>query len=78
MSKPRVNMTPWRKTKDEIIAIALRKGWFSVPRYLYRAEGLTKKCSELVKEGRLKRDPHHDQADSKNVVYVPLTKEPQT
>jgi hypothetical protein len=65
-----VDMTPWRISKDCIMEIANRKGWFGVPRYLYRAEGMTKKCKELVKEGKLKRARKKDDRDT--MVYVPV------
>jgi len=65
-----VDMTPWRISKDRIMEIADRKGWFGVPKYLYRAEAMAKKCRELVKEGKLKRDRKKDDRDT--VVYVPV------
>lgn len=64
-----VNMAPWLISKDEIMAIAIRKGWFSVPRYLYRAEKMALKVKALVKEGRLRRC--NKLSSSKEVVYVP-------
>lgn len=76
MRKPPVNMEPWRKSKDEIMTIALRKGWFSVPRFLYRAESMDQKCRELVKEGKLKLDRRHREADVRTLVYVPVREAP--
>ncbi|CCG43214.1 hypothetical protein [Magnetospirillum molischianum] len=73
MRKPPVNMDPWRKNKDEIMAIALRKGWFSVPKYLWRAEGMAKKCRELVKEGKLRRRRSWEKGRySHDIMYEPV------
>ena len=63
---------PWLISKDEIMTIAVRKGWFGCPRYLYRAEKMGRKCRELVKEGRLVRAPrNHPQSSTDTIVYVP-------
>lgn len=67
-----VDMTPWRISKEEIMEIASRKGLFSVPRYLYRAELMARRCQMLVKDGKLKRVRNHPQADSRTVIYVPV------
>lgn len=65
-----VDMTPWRIGKDEIMTIATRKGYFSVPRYIYRAEPLFRTCRKLVKDGRLKISRELSSRDE--CVYVPI------
>ena len=64
-----VNMKPWRISKDRILQIAKSKGRFEVPRFLYRAEAMRIKCSQMVKDGQLHRIRSHDR---RTLVFVPI------
>ena len=64
-----IDMGPWRISKDEILAIARRKGRFAVPRYLWRAESMARKCREMCRDGLLKRSRRLSSRDE--VVYIP-------
>jgi hypothetical protein len=56
-------------TKDEILAIAKRRGSFTTS-FRYRDQKVDSKCRELVGQGKLKRSPYFHKFDNREYLFV--------